>query len=226
MTSGDPTAADPRLAQASAAPVQCVASPARASIVSVTTRAAIRGSSFDARGRSCREKPVHPAAAKRSCQRQTQVLDLPVSRMIAFVPAPSALSKTICARQTCFCGAFRSLTTSRSRSSSAAVTENEIPVRMPQTGTPQVRRESLSGFKCQISSTSPSWSLCGIQSALRSRRDFRAQDGGQHRLHPFIHAAAGPLAVEAAKPIDEGGCVSNGLTGRPDAGRSRAILTT
>ena len=27
--------------------------------------------------------------------------------MIAFVPAPSALSKTICARQTCFCDAFR-----------------------------------------------------------------------------------------------------------------------
>jgi len=26
--------------------------------------------------------------AKRSCQRQTQVFDLPVWRMIAFVPAP------------------------------------------------------------------------------------------------------------------------------------------
>ena len=34
-------------------------------------------------------------------------MDLRVSRMIAFVPAPSALSKTICARQTCFCDAFR-----------------------------------------------------------------------------------------------------------------------
>ena len=105
-----------------------------ASIVSVTTRAAIRGSSFGMReGRvlSCRS-PSTPSAAKRSCQRQTQVLDLPVRAMIAFVPAPSALSKTICARQTCFCGAFRSLTTPRSRSSSAAVTENEMPFRMPQ----------------------------------------------------------------------------------------------
>jgi hypothetical protein len=48
-----------------------------------------------------------PSAANRSCQRQTQVLDLPVSRMIAFVPTPSALNSTIRARQTCFCGALR-----------------------------------------------------------------------------------------------------------------------
>ena len=46
---------------------------------------------------------------KRSCQRQTQVFDLPVRRMISFVPTPSALKRTISARQTCFCGALRSL---------------------------------------------------------------------------------------------------------------------
>ena len=57
-----------------------------------------------------RRSPSKPSAAKRSCQRQTQVLDLPVSRMIAFVPKPSAVSSTIRARQTCFCGALRSLT--------------------------------------------------------------------------------------------------------------------
>ena len=69
-------------ASAIAAPVQCIASPDGASIVSVTTLAAIRGSSFGMReGRvlSCRS-PSTPSAAKRSCQRQTQVLDLPVSR--------------------------------------------------------------------------------------------------------------------------------------------------
>ncbi len=43
-----------------------------------------------------RKRPSTPSATKRSCQRQTQVLDLPVSRMISFVPTPSALSSTIC----------------------------------------------------------------------------------------------------------------------------------
>ncbi len=46
----------------------------------------------------------------RSCQRQTQVFDLPVRRMISFVPIPSALSRTISARHACFCAALRSLT--------------------------------------------------------------------------------------------------------------------
>ena len=35
---------------------------------------------------------------KRSCQRQTQVFDLPVSRMISLVPMPWALNSTISAR--------------------------------------------------------------------------------------------------------------------------------
>jgi hypothetical protein len=38
----------------------------------------------------------------RACQRQTQVFDVPVWRMISFVPTPSAESRTIPARQTCF----------------------------------------------------------------------------------------------------------------------------
>ena len=37
---------------------------------------------------------------------------------------------------------------------SAGVIEREMPARMPQTRTPRVRRESSTGFKCQISSTS------------------------------------------------------------------------
>jgi hypothetical protein len=45
---------------------------------------------------------------ERSCQRRTQVFDLPVRRMISLVPTPSALNRTISARQTCLCGALRS----------------------------------------------------------------------------------------------------------------------
>ena len=51
-----------------------------------------------------RSSPSTPSAMKRSCQRQTQVLDLPVAAMIAEVPRPSAVSRMIRARQTCFCG--------------------------------------------------------------------------------------------------------------------------
>ena len=99
-------------AVAIAAPVQCVASSGGVSIVSATMPSAIAAASFGMREGLVlsRSSPSKPSAAKRSCHRQTQVLDLPVSRMIAFVPAPSTLSNTICARHTCFCGAFLSLT--------------------------------------------------------------------------------------------------------------------
>jgi hypothetical protein len=57
----------------------------------------------DPRGsRLVAHKSVHALGGEPLCQRQTQVLDLPVSRMIAFVPTPSALNNTICARRTCF----------------------------------------------------------------------------------------------------------------------------
>ena len=73
-------------------------------MVRATTRSATEGSSFAMReGRVFSHKsPSTPSAANRSCQRQTQVLDFPVSRLIAFVPTPSPLTNTICARQTCF----------------------------------------------------------------------------------------------------------------------------
>ena len=60
----------------------------RGSIVSVTTRSATAGSSFGMRDGLVlsRSSPSKPSSAKRSCQRQTQVLDLLVSRMIALVP--------------------------------------------------------------------------------------------------------------------------------------------
>jgi hypothetical protein len=76
-------------ASAIAAPVQCAASASGGSIVSATARWAKAGSSFLMReGRVLsRSRPSKPSAAKRSCKRQTQVLDLPVSCTIAFVPA-------------------------------------------------------------------------------------------------------------------------------------------
>jgi hypothetical protein len=49
-----------------------------------------------------RSNPATPATMKRSCQRHTAVFDLPVWRMIALVPRPSADSSTIRARHACF----------------------------------------------------------------------------------------------------------------------------
>ena len=62
-----------------------------------------------------RSSPSTPSVMNRSCQRQTQVFDLPVSAMIAEVPRPSTLNKTIRARQTCFRGLLGSATTARNR---------------------------------------------------------------------------------------------------------------
>src|SRR5208283_110908 len=91
---------------------------------------------------------------KRSCQRQTQVFDLPVRRMISLVPTPSALNRTISARQTCLCGALRSRASAFSRRRSAGLRVMEIPVRMRQTRMHPVTWESPPGFKCQTQSTS------------------------------------------------------------------------
>ena len=101
-----------------------------------------------------RRRPSQPSSAKRSCQRQTQVFDLPVRRMIATVPRPSALSRTISARQTCFWAVLRSRTSASRRRRSAGETSREIPVRMHQTRTPFSWRESPAGLHRQISSTS------------------------------------------------------------------------
>ena len=86
------------------APVQWVASPGGSVMVNATTRSTTAPSSgWTREGRVLsRSKPSKPCVAKRSCQRQTQVFDLPVRRMISLVPMPSALCRTISARQTCF----------------------------------------------------------------------------------------------------------------------------
>ena len=67
------------------AAVQCVASAGGSVWVSVTTRSVM----FDPSGRMregrvlSRRRPSKPSCMKRSCQRQTQVFDLPVRRIIS-----------------------------------------------------------------------------------------------------------------------------------------------
>ena len=100
-------AADPGLFCLIAA-VQCVASPGASGRrrLRLPPRPEPTSASCHATSRS---------SMKRYCQRQTQVLDLSVWRMIVLVPAPSAESRTIRARQACFCEALRSAITARRR---------------------------------------------------------------------------------------------------------------
>ena len=105
------------LARAIRSAVQWVVSTGGSASVSATTRAATSGPSGGMReGRvlSCR-RPAMPSFVNRSCQRQTQVFDLPVRRMISLVPTPSALERMIAGRQACFCEALRSLVIASSR---------------------------------------------------------------------------------------------------------------
>ena len=95
-----------------------------------------------------------PSFMNRSCQRQTQVFDLPVRRMISLVPTPSALERMIAARQACFCEALRSLVIASSRPRTDRVIVMEIPVRMRQTRTATETEESQSGLFCQAKTTS------------------------------------------------------------------------
>src|SRR5829696_4197281 len=79
-----------------ARPVQCVVSPGGSASVRATIRSPTSGPNGAMRdGRVLsRRRPSTPSAAKRSCQRQTAVLLLPVRRMMAAVPRPSAVAST------------------------------------------------------------------------------------------------------------------------------------
>ena len=92
-----------------------------------------------------------PSCAKRSCQRQTAVLDTPTSRMIAWVPRPSTLSSTMRARQTSFCGVFRSATRASSRRRSETGSVKEIPLRIPLDSQNTAQTETRGGLKRQVS---------------------------------------------------------------------------
>lgn len=114
---------------------------------SITRAITLRSSGGLREGRVLsRNSPSPPACMKRSCQRQTTDLLLPVRRMISAVPKPSAVSKTIRARQTCFWGLLRLATIAASRRRSAAFTFTMIPLRIPQTRIAASRRESSNGL--------------------------------------------------------------------------------
>src|SRR3954453_6142444 len=73
------------------------------------------------------------------------------------------------ARQTCLCGALRSRASAARRRRSAGLRVMEIPVRIGQTRTCRVRRESLPGFKCQIGSTSGTFNINYIYGRVPDR---------------------------------------------------------
>src|SRR5512135_2232042 len=169
--------------------VQCVASYGGLVLVKAITRSRIAwpsGRMRDGRVLSCTRPPT-PSVMNRSRQRQTQVLDLPVSRMTAFVPRPAAVRSTIRARQTCFCGLFRSRTIASKRSRSTSVSEIEAPGRMPQTHTRHTSGESPAGLKRQILST-------------------RADCGsiGGESVAAVLEPAAGVLGRDRAEGVGQG----------------------
>src|SRR5882757_5732783 len=79
------------------AAVQWVVSVGGSANVSATTRSATSGPNRGIReGRVLsRKRPSMPSSMNRCCQRQTQVLEVPVRRMISLVPTPSALRSTM-----------------------------------------------------------------------------------------------------------------------------------
>src|SRR5580704_8657354 len=109
--------------------VQCVVSPGGSlSVISTTrsTAAGVSGGLPPGRVASC-SSPSTPSAINRACQRQIVGLPLPVCRWIAIVPIPPALSRTIRARHTCFCGLFPDPITASSRSRSPGPSWTSTP---------------------------------------------------------------------------------------------------
>jgi len=66
----------------------------------------------------------------------------------------TADKSTISARQTCFCGALRSLISAVGRARSDGETVNNIPLRMRKTRTRRPPREPWVGLLCQAGTTS------------------------------------------------------------------------
>ena len=160
-----------------AAAVQCVVSPGGSAWVRVTTRVATSGPSGGMRaGRVLsRRRPSTPSCAKRSCQRQTTDLDTLAMRMIAWVPSPSALSSTMRARQTCFCGVFPSATRAASQSRSEAESVTEMPLRIPLDSQDTAQTKIPAGLNRQSSTTRTARrgrsgiSLIGVSSLVPAR---------------------------------------------------------
>jgi hypothetical protein len=89
---------------ASIRPLQWVASAGGAESTKSTTRCTVAAGSGGLLGLRVlsRVSPSTPSAMNRACQRHTTGLALPDRRMISVVPQPSAVARTILARQTCF----------------------------------------------------------------------------------------------------------------------------
>ena len=135
-----------------AAPVQWVASgggPAKVRVATRSTTSGVNGGIREGRVLS-RHSPAMPAAPNRSCQRQITVLAFPVRRMISAVPWPSAVNRTIFARQTCFCGLFRLDITASNSTRSAALSLIWDLACIPETRTIEPAGESAKEAKCQV----------------------------------------------------------------------------
>src|SRR5262249_14509960 len=71
------------------------------------------------------------------------------SRVISTVPRPAAVNRMIRARQTCFCGVFRSATIASRRARSAALTLTTISLRIP----PDSHLPTLEGIRRALNGT-------------------------------------------------------------------------
>src|SRR4029077_9556034 len=141
--------------------LQWVASWGGAWLVSATTRSTVSAGSGGMRqGRVLsRGNPSIPSCMKRSCQRQTTVLPLPTARVMAVVPAPSAVRTMIRARHTCYCALLRLRMIVSSQTRSSAVTVMEIPLRITDNRTTANLQKLLFGLLCQVLSTRAALSL-------------------------------------------------------------------
>jgi hypothetical protein len=116
-------------------PVQYVTSSGRSASVNSTTRSTNAGGkggrpgfwSCHVRARPSLHTWTSPASARRRAWRPR--------RMISAVPQRSAVARMIFARQTCFCGLFRSATIAANRPRCTALTSTLSPSRMPHHGT-------------------------------------------------------------------------------------------
>src|SRR4030095_9165273 len=157
-------------ALAMAAPVQWVACAGGPAKVKATTRSAISGLNGGMRaGRALsRHSPAAPSEPNRSCQRQMTVLAFPVRRTISAVPCPAAVSRTILARQTCFCGLFRLATTAFNAARSVALSLIWVLSCIPQTRMTESAREYARESKSPVGSIRP-WAASDASLAYPAR---------------------------------------------------------
>src|SRR6266576_4010813 len=181
-------------ALAMAAPVQWVACAGGPAKVKATTRSAISGLNGGMRdGRVLsRHSPAAPSEPNRSCQRQMTVLAFPVRRTISAVPCPAAVSRTILARQTCFCGLFRLATTAFNAARSVALSLIWVLSCIPQTRMTESAGESARESKSQIWSTRSdrtfrTAAICAHSSEPQIFPRELAHRGAAHQLHVALY---------------------------------------